>query len=306
MQIETRHLRYFLAVAEELHVGRAAKRLHMSQPPLSRQIQQLEQRVGAALFDREGRRMSLTSAGRVFRDEAQRALDSLSRAADHARRVGRGARGIVRVGFVSTLLYGLLPSLVRDFRAAHADIELDLEELTADAQLLALAEGRIDAGFQLCPEPAPDIEPIHLFEEPLILCLPEAHAQARRRTPVPVTALREERFVMFPRHLSTGLHDRILGVAAQAGFSMQVRQQAVQMQTIVGLVSAGMGIAIVPACMRALARPGVVYKKLTPAPPRIETALVRPTARTRPAADAFVNFAAALAYPRGAAGRTRR
>lgn len=285
-------------VAEELHVGRAARRLHMSQPPLSRQIQQLEQRVDAKLFDRAGRRMSLTPAGVAFREDAERALKAVSRAAHHARQIDRGARGVVHVGFVSTLLYSLLPGLVRDFRAAHRDIEVELEELTADAQLQALAEGRADVGFMLCPAPVAGIELRRLYDEPLIVCLPEQHALARRKTAVAVKALRNERFVMFPRHLSAGLHDRILGVAESAGFSMRVQQQAVQMQTIVGLVSAGMGAAIVPACMRRLSRPGVAYRDLSPSPPHIETVLARPAASARAVAETFVKFAAALEYPR--------
>lgn len=290
--IETRQLRYFLAVAETLHVGRAALRLHMSQPPLTRQIKALERRVGTALFDRSGRRMTLTDAGTAFRAEAERVLAALERAVRHANEVGHGDRGTVRIGFVSTALYGPLPGLVRDFRATHPDVEIDLLELTADAQLVALGRGDIDLGLALCAEPSEHIEIRTLYREPLVACLPEQHALARRhRSRLAVESLRAEPFVMFPRHLSPGLHDRIVGLAEQAGFALRIEQQAVQMQTIVGLVSAGVGLAIVPDCMRALARPGVVYRRLPRDVPQVETALIAPRRGARPAARAFVRFA---------------
>lgn len=304
--IETRLLRYFLAVAEELHVGRAATRLHISQPPLSRQIQALERRLGTPLFRREGRRMVLTPAGAAFRRDAEHVLASLEQAERNARLVARGARGRLRIGFVSTVLYSVLPKLIRDFRRDHPDIELALEELTARAQLEAFDAGEIDVGFMICPSPQDGIELVEVLEEPLVLCMPEDHVLARSTGPVDLDAAAGEPFVMFPRPLSPGLYDRIVGFAERAGFALRVGQEAVQMQTIVGLVTAGVGLAIVPACMRTLRRPGVSYRPFTSNAPTVSTALVHSRRAENPLVDTFVAHASAHAAQRTDAAASSR
>jgi len=290
LPIETRQLRYFLAVAEEQHVGRAAARLHISQPPLTRQIHALERRVGARLFRRDGRGIALTAAGRAFRADAARVLDALADAERHARLVAAGARGRLRIAFVSTALYSVLPGLVRGFRDAHPNVHVDLLERTADAQLDAFAAGAIDIGVMLCAPPTDGLELSCVLEERLVACVPDTHAAAAP-DPIDIAALREEPFVMFPRTIAPGLHDRIVGFAERAGFSLQTGQEAVQMQTVIGLVSAGLGVAIVPRSMSALARPGVVYRELTPRAPRVETQVARRIDSDDPVARAFVAHA---------------
>jgi DNA-binding transcriptional LysR family regulator len=290
LPIDTRQLRYFVAVAEELHVGRAAARLHISQPPLSRQIQQLERRVGASLFHREGRRIRLTVAGASFREDAERILNSLDQAERRARLIAQGARGSLRVGFVSTALYSVLPTLVRDFHETNPDIHLELKELTVDAQLRAFAEDSIDLGFMMCPAENHDISTLTVFEESLTLCVPGHHRLARARKPVELDTLDREAFIMFPRQLSPGLYDRIIGFAEKSGFSLTIGQEAIQMQTIVGLVSAGVGLAIVPECMTALRRPGVTYRSLARSSSIIDTRLAHRRDSTNPLVEAFKSF----------------
>ena len=290
-RLEVRQLRYFLAVADELHMGRAAEKLHISQPPLSRQIQQLEQQLGFALFHRRRRRLSLTEAGEQLRGDAGRWLAELDRLQDNACQVAVGRRGRLRVGFVSTALYGLLPALVRGFRRHFPDIDVELHELTGDAQQSALADGMLDLGIVLCPDPGPGLRAATLHAEPLALCLPARHPLTRRRGAIRAAWLRGEPLVCFPRHLSPGLHDRIMAVAGRSGFTFRITQHAIQMQTIIGMVSAGVGVAVVPDCMRGLKRAGVSYRALAAVPSQVETALIWPANRQSAVRQAFIDFA---------------
>ncbi len=288
--IETRLLHYFLAVADEQHIGRAAARLHISQPPLSRQMHDLERRIGVDLFRRDGRGIALTTAGVAFRADAARVLDALADAERQARRVADGVRGRLRLAFVSTTLYNLLPRLVRAFRGEHPEVHIELLERTADAQLEAFARGSIDIGLMLCASPTDGIELIPMLEEPLVVCMPDTSPAASTET-IDVVALRDEPFVMVRRELAPGLYDRIVGFAERAGFALRIGQQAVQMQTVIGLVSAGVGVALVPRSMRGLARPGVVYRDLSPNPPVVETQLAWRKDSDNPVSHRFVHHA---------------
>ncbi len=282
--IEIRHLRSFLAVAEELHFGRAAERLHMTQPPLTRQIQQLEEALGnVALFDRSRRRVALTEAGEAFVVESRRLLEQLEHAVDHARRVARGEAGRLRLGFISTADYTVLPALLGAFRQRSPGVEIDLLESTGDEQLRLLEDGALDAGILIPAERSPALRWLPLYEEPLVAVLPRRSPLARRRGALPLKALRGEPFVLFPRPLAPSLYDEVLATTRRAGFSPRVAQEARQMQTIIGLVAGGLGVSIVPACMQRLERRDVAYKKLTPATPRITTQLA-----WRPDASALV------------------
>lgn len=274
--VEIRHLRYFVAVAEELNFGRAASRLHVSQPPLSRQIQQLEAGLGTLLFIRESRRIRLTDAGHQYLRDVRKLLADLDKAGESARRAARGETGLLRLGFVSTALYSILPEMVRCYRTRWPDVKLELRELTVDAQYRALEQGEIDVAMMLCVDEVPGFVSGCVHTETLLLCLPETHALAGKNASraLPLKSLKDDPFILFPRPLSPGLFDRIAGYALACGFNLKVAQEAVQMQTIVGLVSAGLGQAIVPECMAGLQRPGVTYRRLAPRPPRIHTALV--------------------------------
>ena len=274
--IELRHLRYFVAVAETLHFGRAARRLHISQPPLSRQIQQLEAHLGVELFHRQGRNVALTDAGRCLLADAEAILARVMQAETNAVRAARGEVGRIRLGFVSPALYSRLPALARQVREHLPQVALELREMTADAQYRGIETEAIDAGLVICPSQTPDLLQRRIHCEALVACLPADHplAAGPRRRPIPVAALRDEDFIMFPRAQAPGLHDRIIAVGERNGFALRFGQPAVQMQTIVGLVSARLGVAIVPASIANLRRAGVVYRQLTPAPEPVSTMLL--------------------------------
>ncbi len=267
---ELRHLRYFVAVAEELHFGRAAERLHMSQPPLSMQIQALERSLGVQLLVRTQRQVSLTRAGEAFLRESRQILARLEAAARLARRVSRGEVGELAVGFVSSADYNVLPPLLREFRQRAPDVRLTLHESTTDRQLEALVQGRLDVGFVLPPVEDPRIAYRAVHREPLLVALPSRHGLARRRGPVPMDRLADQPFILFPRELAPGLYDDIVSFCRSAGFSPRVEQEAVQMQTILSLVSAEMGVALIPASLVHLGRTGVTCKPLREAAPQTE------------------------------------
>jgi DNA-binding transcriptional LysR family regulator len=276
--IEIRHLRSFLAVAEQLHFGRAAAQLHITQPPLTRQIQQLEEYLGdVRLFDRTQRRVELTEAGTAFVAEARELLKRLEAAVERTQRVARGEAGHLRVGFISTADYSVLPALLKRFANEYPDVGVELLELTGDEQLRGLHEGELDVGILIPSQPDPGLHWTPLYSEDLVAVVPRPGALARRSGPLPLRALRDESFVGFPRALAPSLFDRIIAYTERAGFSPRMAQEARQMQTIIGLVAGGMGVAIVPACMQNLRRSDVAYKRLTPRPPRITTQLVRRT-----------------------------
>lgn len=263
MSIELRHLRYFTAVAEELNFTRAAARLHMAQPPLSQQIRQLEEELGVRLFDRTKHEVKLTDAGRVVLAEARRTLEQAERVAIAAQRVSQGVFGRLRVGFPGSFPHTTLPAILRTFRAKFPGVELTLHERSTEEQIEALEAGAIDVGFLRLPvENAPAglaIQPI--LREPLIVALPKRHALARRPK-VTARALANEPFILFPRHGAPGLYDQIEAICRRAKFKPSVAQEATQIQTIISLVSAGLGVAIVPQSMQTLHREQVVYRPL--------------------------------------------
>lgn len=273
-EIELRHLRSFLAVAETLHFGRAAARLHITQPPLTRQIQQLEEALGGVrLFDRSRRRVALTEAGESLVAEARQLLDRLGHAVEHTRRVARGEVGRLRIGFITPADYSVLPGLLGAFRRRFPDSGVELLESTGDEQLRLLQQGALDAGILIPDDRDPGLAWMPLYRERLVAVLPRTRPLARRRGAIPAKALRDEPFVLFPRTLAPSLYDRIIAYTRKAGFSPRVDQEARQMQTIIGLVAGGLGVSIVPACMQNLRRRDVVYERLSPATPEIATLL---------------------------------
>lgn len=287
--IETRLLRSFLVVAEELHFGRAADRLHLTQPPLTRQIQQLEEELGGIpLFDRSRRRIALTDAGRAMVEEAHGVLDRLDRAVAHTRSIARGEAGRLRIGFISTANYSVLPRLLKSFTGRFPAVRVELHESTEDEQIEGLREGSLDVGVLIPSVRDDSLEGVDLYREPLVAVLPRGHPLGRTRGALAARSIRDETFVLFPRALAPSLHDAILGYARRAGFSPKIGQEARQMQTIIGLVAGGLGVSFVPACMQELRRSDVVYKKLAPAPPEVTTRLVWPRARRSAVLESFV------------------
>ncbi|HZP93575.1 MAG TPA: LysR substrate-binding domain-containing protein [Burkholderiales bacterium] len=271
--MELRHLRYFMTVAEELHFGRAAEKLHISQPPLSMQIRALERELGVTLLNRTQRHVSLTQAGNTLLQEARQILSRLDQAVLMTRRAGRGEIGELAIGFISVADYNVLPNLLREFRRRYPLVNLTLRESTTDAQLEDLVNGRIDVGLVLPPISAPALESIPILREPLIAALPRRHPLARRAGRIALAALSNAPFILFPRHMAPGLYDDVVSFCRSAGFSPRVEQEAVQMQTIVSLVSAELGVAIIPQSLQNLQRTGVVYRQLKEASPLTEIRL---------------------------------
>ena len=266
---ELRQLRHFVAVADQLHFGRAAAALHMSQPPLSRSIQDLERRLGATLLARSRRKVELTPEGARFLEEAKRLLAQLERAVLEVGSMASGAGGRLRLGFVSLADYGVLPELLKAYKAARPGVSLALREMLSPEQAAALAAGELDFGL-LLPPVAGDLEHIVVQRERFVAALPSRHSLARSRARIAVRELAGEAFVMAPREIAPGLHDIVAMLAARAGFSPRVAQEAIQMQTVVSLVSSGLGVAVVPASVANLGRRGVVYREIGDAHPRLD------------------------------------
>lgn len=271
--MELRHLRYFITVAEELHFGRAAQRLHMAQPPLSQQIRQLEKELGVQLFQRTKRSVQLTDAGQVFLVEAQRILVQVAQAVLTAQQASRGEIGQLVVSFVSSAAYNVLPKTLQVFRVSFPDVNLILHELTTDKQLQGLRDGWIDLGFLRPPVEDDTLNIATIFQESLVVALPENHPLSVQKQ-IPLKALINELFILFPRHLGPKLYDQIVSLCQQAGFSPKVIQEAIQMQTIVSLVAAEIGIALVPASLQNLQRTGVIYRAIQEATPQAEIAVI--------------------------------
>ncbi len=297
--MELRHLRYFVAVADELHFGRAAEKLHISQPPLSMQIRALEEELGVSLLNRTRRQVSLTRAGKAFLQEARQILDRTEQAVLTARRAGRGEIGELAVGFISVADYNLLPLVLREFRRRYPLVSLSLKEATTDAQLTELREGRIDVGFLLPPVTEPEIESVPILREPLIAALPERHPLASTNGAIALGALSNTPFIITPRHMAPGLYDDIVSFCHAAGFSPQITQEAIQMQTVVSLVSAEMGVALIPQSLRNLKRTGVVYKSLKNKSPMSEIHLAWRAGDSLPELHTFLRLAREMAASEG-------
>lgn len=296
---DLRQLRYFVAVAEEQHFGRAATRLSMTQPPLSQAIRALEQTLGVELFARTRRSVELTAVGTDLLPEVRRILASAEALRPLAQSLARGEAGVLALAFVSTADYGLLPLLLREFGARYPRVRLQLTEATSDVQVEELVAGRIDAGLVIAPLPprhAAQLSYLPIAREPLVIAMP-AELAARTGgpsaddncdTPVSLRDLADTPLIVFPRHLAPGFHDIIMDCYGAAGLVPRVGQEAIQMQTIVSLVSAGMGVALVPQSLRHLRRTGVVYRPLAEAVPAIETGLVWRSAEVSPVLAAFI------------------
>jgi DNA-binding transcriptional LysR family regulator len=295
--IELRLWRQFLAVAEELHFSRAALRLNMTQPPLTQAIAQLEAALGLKLFDRTKRSVQLTAAGAALVPEVRDLLARASALPVFARASADGEAGRLRLAFVSTVGFDLLPRWVRSFREQHPKVQLELIEATGDVQLEALARGEIDAGFILhSPGFAPPgLTCQRIARDTLVVAVPE-QSELATTTPLTLKDLLDQPLVIFPRRILPSLYDAIFAMYHAAGYLPQVAQEAIQMQTIVNLVSAGIGVAWVPDSVRQFQRPGVVYRALGAAKgravPGCETSLVWSAGAASPALLRFIAFAA--------------
>jgi DNA-binding transcriptional LysR family regulator len=264
-------LRYFIALAERLHFGRAAEALHISQPPLSRAIRALEGRLGVTLFIRTRRRVELTPEGARLLEDARRLLAYLQQAVQGLRSMASGEEGRLRIGFVSLADYGVLPGLLKAYKAARPGVSLALREMLSPEQASALSAGALDFGLLLPPvAEAHALDHVVVQRERFVVALPAHHRLTRGRGKLPVSDLAGEPLVMVPRDIAPGLYAIVAGLAAQGGISLNVAQEAIQMQTVVSLVSSGLGAAIVPASVANLGRRGVAYRELADPHPRLD------------------------------------
>lgn len=300
--MELRHLRYFIAVAEELHFRRAAERLHMSQPPLSQQIRQLEEEVGATLLLRNQRKVELTAAGAAFLVRAREILDSVEDAARQARRVQRGEVGRLAVGFVGSAMYSFVPELLRAFRDDKPDIALRLHEMGTTEQLRQLEDGRLDVGFVRLRGARPGLAFESVLDEEVVVALPDVHPLAQRPL-LRLSDLEGESLVLLTPAGSPGLRAALAGTIAQLGGEEQIVQDVAEMSTVIGLVAAGVGISLVPESVRALVRHGVTYRPLAGEAPIVRLAMVWRVTDDSPVLSAFLEQARATAPAEGERGR---
>jgi DNA-binding transcriptional LysR family regulator len=292
--MELRHLRYFVAVAEELHFRRAAERLHMSQPPLSQQIRQLEREVGAQLLLRNQHRVELTASGAAFLERAREILDQVEAAALEARRVQRGEVGRLAVGFVGSAMYSVVPELLRAFRERYRDVVLRLHESGTTEQLRQLESGRIDVGFVRPRQLRPGLSMEPIYAEPVMVALPDRHPLAATRA-LHVHDLVGEPLILLTRAGSPGLRKALEPITDQLGGEDEIVQEVAEMQTVIGLVAAGVGISLVPESVRALQRRGVTYRDLANGAPTVELAVAWRTGDDSPVLAAFLELMRASA-----------
>jgi DNA-binding transcriptional LysR family regulator len=291
--MELRHLRYFVAVAEELHFRRAAERLHVSQPPLSQQIRALEGELGVTLFERNRRRVELTAAGAALLTEARAILSHVDHAVDITQRAARGEAGALAIGFVGSAMYGRLPDVVRAFHAERPSVALRLRELpTADA-LSALAEGRIDVGVVRPAQVESGIEIDVVQREGVLAALPEGHRLAGAEA-LSLSDLGGEAFVMLARREAPGLFGALDAAMRELGVAPREVQEVTEMRTVLGLVSAGVGVSVVPASVAGSERSHVVFLPLKGRVPTVELALAWRGGDASPPLAAFLALARSM------------
>jgi DNA-binding transcriptional LysR family regulator len=267
--LELRHLRYAIVVAEELHFARAARRLNMSQPPLSQQIQQLEQELGVKLFDRSTRLVKLTDAGHAFVDEARRTIAQADYAAKVAIRTGKGGTGQLSIGATVALDANILVAVLKSFMKARPNAHLMLRKMDTASQVEALRDGRIDVGFLLPPINDPAIEVREAWREEMVIALPQDHPLARRKA-LPLRALLGEPYIMFSRNMHRDYHDLVGTFFRNLGASLNVVHEADTIHTTRILVATGLGVSVLPAFSQADTRLGIAFRKIQgPAPKRV-------------------------------------
>jgi DNA-binding transcriptional LysR family regulator len=255
--IELRHLRYFVAVAEELHFGRAALRLHLAQPPLSQQIRRLEEILGYPLFERTSRSVSLTGAGVVFLERAQRTLRNVQRDIEETRSIGRGEVGSLHVGFVGSAMLTILPAIFREYREANPSVRLHLHESFTAKVIEGLQNGTLDAGLLRDSDPVDGLIATTIYSEPFVAVLPARHPKAKQKSISPAD-LRDEPFVYYPRSAGQRAFEKPLTLCEEHGFRPQIVQEASNWLTILRLIGSGLGVSIAPDCVRFIASPEIV------------------------------------------------
>jgi DNA-binding transcriptional LysR family regulator len=294
MTMELRHIRYFLAVAEERHFTRAAAKVGIGQPPLSQQIKDLEAEIGAPLFHRLAHGAELTAAGEAFLEGVKEMPALAEQATKAARRASRGETGSLRVGFTASSAFNaVVPAAIRAFRRAYADVDLTLEEANTTRLVAGLQDGSLDAVFLRPGAAGSEAFQLRLLsEEPMIVVLPARHPVAAQRE-VDLATLKEDPFLLFPRQNGSMLYDTIIGACREAGFEPVIGQQAPQIASVVNLVAAELGVSVVPASMSQLRVTGVAYRRIAGQTPTARLALAHRRGETSAVVRNFVARAVA-------------
>lgn len=291
--MELRQFRHFIAVAEELSFRKAAKRLNMAQPPLTASIKRIEEELGVMLIERTNRITQLTPAGRSFLEEAARTVRQAERAISTARNAANGLSGILRVTYLASAMSTILPPILRDFRKAFPDVGLDLEELPNHQQVSALLEERADIGFLVFPFQLPDeITAEVLFRDEFVVALPPGHPLASLHS-IRLSMLTSDQWIVFPRRQAPALYDDFHAACMKAGFTPAISLEAHGAQAQIGLVSAGLGVAIVPESFCTPHRRNVVFRRLTGDGTPINYELAMACNSKTPLRQAFVSVARA-------------
>ncbi len=291
-------MRCFVAVAEEMHFGRAAERLYVAQSAVSQQVKRLEQELGVELLTRNKRRVSLTEPGRVFLDEARRTLWQAEKGVEAARRASRGQVGRLVVGFIGPTTYSIVPEVLGIYRRRFADVELVLHEWTSAQQTERLREGYLQVGFVRSPVDLDALAVEHTFREPVVVVLPEGHALAALDE-VPVEMLADDPFIFVPRHKEPHSFDRYISLCQQAGFTPRVVQESYHVHILAALVAAGVGVGMAPASVAKMRWDGVVYRRLRSPAAEVETAVVRRRGEAPPVVRAFLDVIGEVATGEG-------
>jgi len=270
--MELRHLKYVVAVADTLHFGHAAERLHLSQPPLSQQIRQLETELGVALFNRTKRHVELTDAGRMFVEEARVILAHATHASNLALRVNRGEVGQLLIGAAGPADAPIFVDILRAFARRHPQIRMAIRNMGSAEQARALSEGRLHVGFVALPIDEPDLATETILRRPIVIALPRNHPLAARAR-VPLHLLANEPHIMFARRMGPKLFDAVLAACREAGFTMHIAHEVDNLSTACALVAAGLGVCFVPAGIQEKHSNDVVLRPVTPALPHVESEL---------------------------------
>lgn len=299
-RIDIRHLRHFVAVAEELHFRRAAERLHMSQPPLSQSIRTLETALGAALLDRTSRQVALTEVGRVFLDHCRPVIALFDESVDAALRAARGEAGTLTVGYAVSAGFEIVPRVLHEFHVRYPGVHVQLRGMSASEQVDGIRKGTVHVGFIREPDNHSDLVRIPLLKERLLLAYHESSPLAARAT-ISLRDVEQLPFVMSERGRSPGMYDKIVHACRRAGFSPQVVQEASEVQTVLGLVAAGVGVTLVPDQFRQLALPGLRFAALPDVTTQLTLAIVHDAANRSSLVEAFVEVAVATLEQRSLA-----
>ncbi len=284
-----RLLRYFVAVAEELHFGRAAERLHVAQPGLSQQIKVLERLLGVRLLERTSRQVRLTPAGDLLLTESRRLLAETERAVERVRRTGRGEIGRVTIAAIGSATYDVIPRLLRAQRKRLPDVEVVLREMSTPAQVQALRSGEVDIGFLRLPADTDELVAHTVREDRMAVMFPEAHPLARRSR-IRLSDLAREPLVLFPAAPRPSWADTVVAACREAGFEPIVAQEAMESATVVSFVAAGIGVAVVPEGLKVLARAGVVFRFVAPPAPVTRLAAVHRAGALSPAVEELMGL----------------